>query len=78
MFSAQDWPGRWYPYGEGHIVLRRAVASEGCMLTVCNRDLQCLTDITVEDVMRACRSILERSEARGLNADLLVSEVNAN
>jgi heptosyltransferase III len=76
--SAQDWPGRWYPYGEGHIVLRRAVASEGCMLTVCNRELQCLTEITVEDVMRACRSVLERSKTRGLQADLLVSEMNAS
>ena len=76
--SAQDWPGRWYPYGEGHIVLRRAVASEGCMLSVCDRDLQCLKTITVEDVLQACRSILKRSETLDLKADLLISEVNAN
>ncbi|MGB7924614.1 MAG: glycosyltransferase family 9 protein [Pyrinomonadaceae bacterium] len=76
--SAQDWPGRWYPYGEGHIVLRRAVSSEGCMLSVCNRELQCLTEITAEDVLGACRSVLERAESRVLKTDLLVSEVNAN
>jgi ADP-heptose:LPS heptosyltransferase len=59
-FSAQDWPGRWYPYGSGHIVLRQAVASEGCLLSVCDRDLQCLKLIEVEDVLNACRTVLER------------------
>lgn len=77
--SAQDWPGRWYPYGEGHIVLRRAVASEGCMLSVCNRESQCLTSITVEDVLEACRLVLARSKTGGFNADLkLASQLNAD
>ena len=57
-FSAQDLPGRWYPYGKGHIVLRHAVPCAGCMLRECDRDLQCLTLIEVEDVLEACRKVL--------------------
>jgi len=58
IFSAQDWPGRWYPYGQGHIVLRSAVLCEGCRLRVCNRDLNCLKKISVDDVAQACRQVL--------------------
>lgn len=57
-FSAQDWPGRWFPYGKGHVVLRHAVPCAGCMLIECDRDLQCLTLIEVEDVFEACRKVL--------------------
>lgn len=57
-FSAQDWPGRWYPYGKGHVVLRHAVPCAGCMLRECDRDLQCLTLIEVDDVFHACRKLL--------------------
>lgn len=57
-FSAQDWPGRWYPYGKGHVVLRHAVPCAGCMLRECDRELQCLTLIEVDDVFEACRKVL--------------------
>lgn len=60
IFSAQDWPGRWYPYGSGHVVLRQAVASEGCLLSVCNRDLECMKLIGVGDVLEASRKVLAR------------------
>ena len=58
IFSARDWPGRWYPYGENNIVLREAVDCEGCMLNVCNRDLECINMITVESVIAASRQII--------------------
>lgn len=57
-FSAQDWPGRWYPYGQGHIVIRRTVPCEACKLRVCDRNLVCLTEIGVDEVTDACRRIL--------------------
>jgi len=62
-FSAQDWPGRWYPYGQGHIVLRSAVPCEGCQLRVCNRNLRCLKEIRVEDMLQACRRFLAHTKA---------------
>jgi heptosyltransferase-3 len=71
--SAQDWPGRWYPYGEGHIVLRRAVVSEGCMLSVCDRDLECLKLIEAEEVLQACRTILNRPQSVEHKEDLIAS-----
>jgi ADP-heptose:LPS heptosyltransferase len=59
IMSAQDWPGRWYPYGEHHVVLRTNVPCEGCQLKVCEREaLRCLTSITVEEVVSACCQIL--------------------
>jgi heptosyltransferase-3 len=57
--SAQDWPGCWYPYGEGHTVIRRYVPCEGCNLQVCTvHGLQCLNLIEVHEVMETCRNIL--------------------
>jgi heptosyltransferase-3 len=61
-FSAQDWPGRWYPYGAGHTILRRAVPCAGCMLRDCDRELQCLNEIEVDDVFDACRRMLGRQD----------------
>jgi len=63
--SAQDWPGRWEPYGYGHTVLRRSVPCEGCMLSSCLKEkLRCLTEIPVEEVFQACRATLLRQRAR--------------
>jgi ADP-heptose:LPS heptosyltransferase len=54
IFAAVDWPGRWAPYGERHIVLRRAVACEGCRLRVCaEREMECLRRIEVADALAA-------------------------
>jgi ADP-heptose:LPS heptosyltransferase len=59
LFSARDQPGKWYPYGDGHAVLRRAVPCEGCMLTVCEVErMRCLTLIGVEEAATACRGLL--------------------
>jgi ADP-heptose:LPS heptosyltransferase len=64
VFSAQDWPGRWYPYGMGHTVLRRRVACEGCLLQVCEREgLRCLKEISVDEVLSACREVLSKHTA---------------
>lgn len=58
-FAAQDYPGRWYPYGIGHTVLREAVPCEGCMLRVCDKDNLCLTSISTERVFEACKESLD-------------------
>lgn len=58
-FSAQDWPGRWYPYGVQHIILRKYVPCEGCLLAVCGQQLECLTSTSVDEVFDACRTVLQ-------------------
>ncbi len=63
--SAQDWPGRWEPYGSGHTVLRRSVQCEGCMLRVCTTErLRCLTEISVDEVFEACCATLQTQQTR--------------
>ncbi len=61
VFSAQDWPGRWHPYGQGHQVLRSDPPCAGCRLPVCSRHLRCLTDISVDAVYRACLEVLNKT-----------------
>jgi len=59
LMSALDWPGHWNPYGDGHLVLRRSVPCEGCLLQVCDQEgLRCLKEISVEDVIDACSELL--------------------
>jgi ADP-heptose:LPS heptosyltransferase len=61
IMSAQDWPGRWDPYGEGHTVLRKQVPCEGCMLQICEHEgLRCLKEIGVDEVVDACIQMLDR------------------
>jgi ADP-heptose:LPS heptosyltransferase len=61
IFSAQDWPGRWHPYGAGHQVLRLSVACEGCKLEICNRKLECLRQISPETVFKCCAAVIRGS-----------------
>jgi len=58
IFSAQDWPGIWEPYGKGHKIIRLAVECAGCQLKECNRQLECLNHIGVDQVYQACREVL--------------------
>ncbi len=60
VFSARDWPGIWEPYGEGHKVLRFDVPCSGCQLDVCDKKLQCLRGIEVQQVYDACLAVLQQ------------------
>lgn len=67
IFSAIDWPGRWYPYGSGHTALRGRVPCEGCNLQVCvERELMCLRQIEVADVLEAVKRKLDEPLAMRL------------
>lgn len=58
--SARDYPGVWEPQGQGHAVLYKQVPCAGCRLSVCEQKaLLCLTSIAVDEVFKACSSILE-------------------
>jgi lipopolysaccharide heptosyltransferase III len=64
IMAAVDWPGRWNPYGSDHLVLRREVQCEGCLLRVCEREgMKCLKEISVDDVFAACCQLLEDSSS---------------
>jgi asparagine synthase (glutamine-hydrolysing) len=58
VFSARDWPGRWYPYGKGHRVFRSKIDCEGCGLVECvERKNECLQLITVQQVLAGCEAV---------------------
>jgi heptosyltransferase III len=62
IFSARDHPGRWEPYGSNHVVLRREVPCAGCMLETCiEKDMLCLKEIGVDDVLNAVEMVLRAS-----------------
>jgi ADP-heptose:LPS heptosyltransferase len=59
IFAAGDFPGKSYPYGRAHRVLRRAVPCEGCHLHECiAQDMKCLKLISVNEAVAACRAAL--------------------
>lgn len=53
LFSARDYPGKWYPYGTDHTVLRRTVECEGCMLDICVHGNECMKKLGVDEVFNA-------------------------
>ena len=58
-FSSRDYPGHWYPYGDGHAVFRTPIPCEGCMLERCvERKMECILSISVQQVLEASRKIL--------------------
>ena len=69
IFSAREWPGMWFPYGNGHEVLRAQIECEGCALTECvEYRKECLDRIQVSDVVTACVNRLNgRLPARNCN-----------
>lgn len=62
IFAARDFPGCWHPYGSHHVVLRKTVDCEGCMLSDCVKyDMACIKLINVKDVTRACDKVLNNT-----------------
>jgi ADP-heptose:LPS heptosyltransferase len=61
IFSARDWPGKWEPYGNDHKVLRFEVPCAGCRLASCDKKLECLTEISVQQVYDACLEIIKKT-----------------
>ena len=59
LAASLDWPGRWFPYGAGHQVLRHEVPCAGCLSHHCPHANECLTGITIDSVMQACEVVLE-------------------
>jgi len=61
IYSAQNYPGIWYPYGNGHTVIRHDVRCGGCLKSSCPRGrADCIGDITVDEVEEAVRCMLQK------------------
>jgi ADP-heptose:LPS heptosyltransferase len=59
IFSSRDYPGKWYPYGKGHIVLRTKISCEGCSLVECTKfKKKCILSINADEVYSACKKVL--------------------
>jgi ADP-heptose:LPS heptosyltransferase len=53
LFGPTD-PRRTGPYGEGHLVIQKALSCSPCLLKKCD-SMQCMRDISVEDIFEAVR-----------------------
>lgn len=61
IFSSRDKPGKWYPYGNNHTILRTSISCEGCMLVKCvKRRMECLTTIHSDLVLNACVKMMKK------------------
>jgi heptosyltransferase III len=59
IFAAIDFPNRWIPIGNGHIIFRESVECEGCYSENCFNNRKCLDLVSVENVYKSCLKILE-------------------
>src|SRR4029077_494264 len=66
VFSARDFPERWWPCGDGHIVLRRDAPCSPCFKEICDRDLVCLMAVEERDVLAAVERQLSARNFRQL------------
>jgi ADP-heptose:LPS heptosyltransferase len=65
IFSSREPPGLWYPQGDGHRVFRSTIDCEGCGLIEClELGNECLKRISVEQVLTACRELLEQAKSQ--------------
>lgn len=64
VFSAQDKPGIWFPYGEQHQVIYHKTECFGCKLEVCEKyQKKCIRSITVDEVLMATKVLLSVTES---------------
>ncbi|MFQ5964081.1 MAG: glycosyltransferase family 9 protein [Candidatus Scalinduaceae bacterium] len=60
IYSARDYPQCWYPWGEQHIVLRKDPHCQARYKNECET-MDCINDITVDEVLKACDDILKKN-----------------
>ncbi|NUO08513.1 MAG: glycosyltransferase family 9 protein [Candidatus Brocadia sp.] len=54
IYSARNNPGRWEPYGNNHVILRKDIECAGCFLEECvEKKQQCIDMISVDEVLEA-------------------------
>jgi len=63
IYSARDYPNCWHPHGDQHIILRKDIDCQICMRERCD-SMACIKMITVDDVLRGVKKIMERKDAK--------------
>lgn len=59
IFSAQNKPGEWFPFGNSHRVIYHQTECYGCRLAVCTEhNKKCILSITVSEVLEAIADAL--------------------
>ena len=58
IFSCRDFPGKWFPHGDQHIVLRKWVECHTCLLDRCPYDNRCIGLVTAAEAIAAADAIL--------------------
>lgn len=64
IFSRRDFLGQWWPHGDAHEVLWRAVPCHTCLLELCPYDNKCIKLIEVADAISAAERVLARASNR--------------
>lgn len=59
IYSQRDYPGRWYPLGNNHIIVTHPVVCRGCFSKVCPLKTHlCMQEISVDDVWQAITNLI--------------------
>lgn len=64
VFAGRDFPGKWEPYGYGHVVLRSDAVCVGCNRNRCQHESACLASISPDQVVEASAEALDRVDTR--------------
>jgi len=59
IFSSRDFRGKWHPYGDNHIVLRKWIECHTCLLEACPVGNRCMSLIKASEVIAACDKLFE-------------------
>jgi len=60
VFSGRDNAGKWEPFGNNNIILRKNLDCSGCMLETCSKNNACLRSISVNEVFLAYQTMIKR------------------
>jgi ADP-heptose:LPS heptosyltransferase len=64
IFTARDYPNCWFPYGEGHKIMRHDTDCQVCLKTECG-SMECIKSINPEEILGACKEIIAKRAAAG-------------
>lgn len=64
IFSARNNPGKWEPYGEQNIILRKDVECAGCFFEEClDKKMKCIKMITVDEVFETIIGFINKRKS---------------
>lgn len=60
VFSARDFPVKWYPVGKDHMVIRKDVPCSPCFMDVCSNNNLCMAEVQVDEIWDAVTRITKK------------------